>query len=40
MAPKVGTRHFSYGPKGRAAAQAYAKKTGQPVKNKKAGRKK
>jgi|TARA_R110000787_G_scaffold3153_1_gene12701 hypothetical protein len=37
--PKVGSgkgaRHFSYSPKGRAAANAYAKTTGKKVTNKK-----
>ena len=27
--PKVGSRHFSYGPAGRQAAKRYAKKTGK-----------
>ena len=37
--PKVGSgkgaRHFSYSPKGRAAANAYARATGKKVTNKK-----
>ena len=31
--PRVGSRHFSYSPKGRAAAKAYAKKRGKKVKH-------
>tara|TARA_Y100000758_G_C15938287_1_gene381380 strand:- start:136 stop:249 length:114 start_codon:yes stop_codon:yes gene_type:complete len=33
--PKVGGQHFSYSKKGRAAANAYAKKTGKKVTNRK-----
>lgn len=29
--PKVGSKHFSYTPAGRAAAKAVSKRTGQPV---------
>jgi len=32
--PKVGNKHFSYSPKGRAAAKAYAKKTGKKMTDK------
>ena len=41
--PRVGKKHFSYGPKGKAKAKAYAKKTGKKVTKKKSkakGRKK
>ena len=31
--PKVGSKHFAYSPKGRAAARSYGKKTGQKVTN-------
>ena len=37
--PKVGKKHFSYSPKGRKAAKAYAKKTGKKI-NKKKNKKK
>lgn len=38
MCPKVGSKHFSYSRKGRAAAKAHAKKTGKKVTHgKKAG---
>lgn len=30
--PKVGKKHFPYTAKGAAAAKAYGKKTGKPVK--------
>lgn len=30
--PKVGNKHFSYGPKGMAAAKKAAKKAGMPMK--------
>jgi len=30
--PRVGKKEFGYGKKGKAAAKAYAKKTGQKVK--------
>ena len=30
--PKVGSKHFSYGKKGRSAAKRYAKKRGMKVK--------
>ena len=33
--PKVGKKHFSYSTKGKAAAKAYAKKTGKKVTRKK-----
>ena len=33
--PKVGKKHFSYSPKGRKAAKAYAKKTGKKITKKK-----
>jgi hypothetical protein len=33
--PKVGGKHFGYGPKGRKAAKKYAKKTGKKVVRKK-----
>ena len=33
--PKVGKRHFSYTTKGKAAAQRYAKASGEPVTKKK-----
>jgi hypothetical protein len=33
--PKVGKKHFSYSKKGKAAAKAYAKKTGKKVTRKK-----
>lgn len=29
--PKVGSKHFSYSPKGKAAAKKEAKKTGQKM---------
>ena len=32
--PKVGTKKFAYTAKGKAAAKAYAKKTGKKVKSK------
>ena len=38
--PKVGDKHFSYSPKGKAAANAYARTTGKKVTNKTAKRKK
>jgi hypothetical protein len=38
--PRVGNKHFAYNSKGRAAAKAYAKKTGKPLMNKRVGRKK
>jgi len=38
--PKVGNKHFSYSPQGRAAAARYAKTTGKKVTNKTAKRKK
>jgi len=38
--PRVGGRHFSYGPKGRSAAASYAKKTGKKVTRKKKVKKK
>jgi hypothetical protein len=31
--PKVGSKHFSYSKKGRAAAKSYAKKSGKRVTN-------
>jgi len=31
--PKVGSKHYSYTPKGKAQAKAAAKRTGKPVKN-------
>ena len=31
--PKVGGKHFSYGPKGMAAAKKEAKRTGKPMMN-------
>ena len=33
--PKVGLKHFSYTPKGKKAAEAYAKKVSKPIKAKK-----
>ena len=33
--PKVDKKHFSYSPKGRKAAKAYAKKTGKKITKKK-----
>mgnify|MGYP003632846878 CR=1 FL=1 len=33
--PKVGKKHFSYSKKGKAAAKAYAKKTGTKMTKKK-----
>ena len=33
--PKVGKKKFAYSKKGKAAAKAYAKKTGKKVKKKK-----
>jgi|TARA_R100001143_G_C3248484_1_gene82399 hypothetical protein len=33
--PKVGKKHFSYSKKGKAAAKAYAKKTGKKMTKKK-----
>jgi len=33
--PKVGSKHYAYTPKGRAAAKQQAKRTGQKVTNKK-----
>ena len=33
--PKVGKKHYSYTAKGRSAAKAHAKKTGQKVTRKK-----
>ena len=30
--PKVGKKHYSYSPKGRAAAKRASKRTGKPVK--------
>ena len=29
--PKVGKKHFSYSPKGKAAAKKYAKRTGKKM---------
>ena len=29
--PKVGKKHFSYSPKGKAAAKKYAKRTGKRI---------
>jgi hypothetical protein len=29
--PQVGSRHFSYSPKGKEAAQRYAKRTGKRI---------
>ena len=37
--PKVGKKHFSYSPKGKAAAKKYAKKTGKKVSKAKRSRK-
>jgi hypothetical protein len=31
--PKVGSKHYAYTPKGRAAARSQARKTGQKVTN-------
>ena len=31
MSPKVGSKHYSYGPKGQAAARKEAARTGKPV---------
>jgi len=31
--PKVGSKHYAYTPKGRAAAKSQARKTGQKVTN-------
>ena len=36
LMPRVGKKHFSYSKAGRAAAKAYAKKTGGKTKTKKA----
>ena len=33
--PIVGSKHYSYGPKGMAAAKKEAKRTGKPMMNKK-----
>lgn len=33
--PKVGKRHFSYTPKGKAAAKRYSKRTGKKMTRKK-----
>jgi|LakMenEpi03Aug12_release.lakeMendotaPanAssembly.Ray.scaffolds.fasta_scaffold985444_1 hypothetical protein len=35
--PKVGKRSFSYSKAGKAAAKSYAKKTGAPMRTKRAG---
>ena len=37
--PRVGSKHFSYGPKGQAAAKKEAAKTGKPVIQAKGGKK-
>lgn len=37
--PKVGSKHFSYTPKGIAAAKKEAEKTGKPLQNKKSKKK-
>jgi hypothetical protein len=37
--PKVGKKHFSYTEAGKKAAEAYAKKTGKKVEDKKKGKK-
>lgn len=31
--PKVGKKHYSYSPKGRAAAKRASKKSGKPIRN-------
>ena len=36
--PKVGNTHFSYSPKGKAAAKKFAKNTGQTVRMSKGGK--
>jgi len=38
--PKVGKKHFSYSKKGKAAAKAYAKRTGKTITKGKKTRKK